>query len=400
MASKHISDAFVRTVKPPRPDKGDKRQVTYIDTIERGLALVLVVSYGGTKAFRVLTYRNGRPHSVKLGTYPAMTVKEARAKARTYWENPKQFEEQAAVGTFKEIAENWFKRHVEANKLRSAGELRRHLVKYIYPKWAGTKFIEIRRREVNELLDHIADDHGRYQADAVLATLRSIMAWHQSRDDNYVSPIVRMMQRNKAKQARNRILNDNEIRRVWEACTDINGTFGAMIKLLLLTAQRKTKVTTMRWDDISSDGEWTIRTERREKGTGDKLKLPQLALDVLAEQHKHRSVVGNPYVFPGRGKTAFNSFSDRKRELDAKLPDMEPWVLHDLRRTARSLMSKAGVRPDIAERVLGHVQPAMVKVYDRHAYDAEKADALNRLAALIDRIVHPPEDNVVPLRAD
>jgi integrase len=331
---------------------------------------------GGTKAFRVLTYRNGKPCSMWLGKYPDMTVKQARAKASECYKDPKRFAAKAEVGTFKEIAENWFKRHVEANGLRSANELRRQLERYVYPfgtttKWADRKFLEIGRRDVNDLLDHVADHHGRHQADAVLATVRSIMGWYQARDEIYTSPIVRKMQRNKP-VARARILNENEIRRVWKACDTINGTFGGLVKVLLLTAQRKDKVTTMRWDDIAN-GEWTIRTEQREKGTAGKLKLPQMALDVIASQPR---IGGNPYVFTGRGKVPFNSFSDGKKALDAKLPDMEPWRIHDLRRTARSLMSKAGVRPDIAERVLGHAIAGVEGVYDRHAYDVEKADAL------------------------
>src|ERR1700733_8801119 len=118
MPAKRITDAFVRNVQPPKPSKGHARQVAYIDTIERALALVLVVSYGGSKTFRVLTYRNGKPRSTKLGAYPAMTVKQARAEARQYWEHPQRFEAQAAVGSFKEVAENWIKRHVQENKLR------------------------------------------------------------------------------------------------------------------------------------------------------------------------------------------------------------------------------------------------------------------------------------------
>jgi integrase len=78
---------------------------------------------------------------------------------------------------------------------------------------------------------------------------------------------------------------------------------------------------------------------------------------------------------------------------------MSPWVLHDLRRTARSLLSRTGVRPDISERVLGHVIPGVEGVYDRHSYDAEKADALVRFAALIGRIINPPQVNVVEFPA-
>ena len=76
-----------------------------------------------------------------------------------------------------------------------------------------------------------------------------------------------------------------------------------------------------------------------------------------------------------------------------------PWVVHDLRRTARSLMSRAGVRPDIAERVLGHARGGVEAIYDRHRYTVEKGDALLRLAALIETIVSPPADNVVAINA-
>src|SRR5262249_759472 len=103
MPAQLLSDAFVRNVKPPRSD--GERQVVYLDTMERGLALLLVVSYGGTKTFRVMTYENGKPKTRKLGTYPQMPLKDARAQARAYWENPQKFD--APVGSFKEIAENW-----------------------------------------------------------------------------------------------------------------------------------------------------------------------------------------------------------------------------------------------------------------------------------------------------
>jgi integrase len=106
---------------------------------------------------------------------------------------------------------------------------------------------------------------------------------------------------------------------------------------------------------------------------------------------------GNPYVFASGPRNHFNSWSQRKEEFDETLADMPPWVIHDLRRTARSLMSRADVRPDIAERVLGHAIPGVEGVYDRHRYDDHKADALMRLAALIETIINPPEGNVVAM---
>src|SRR4029078_13015525 len=99
----------------------------------------------------------------------------------------------------------------------------------------------------------------------------------------------------------------------------------------------------------------------------------------------------------GRAGAVMHFSSPRKQELDQKLGDVPHWTLHDLRRTARSLMSRAGVRPDIAERVLGHAITGVEGVYDRHLYDTEKAEALAKLATLVERIVHPPAGNVMAL---
>ena len=105
MPKKKLSDVVVRNIKPPNPEKG-QRQMVYIDTIQRGLALLLVASYGGSKTFRVMIYRNGKPRTAKLGAYPKLTVKGAREKARAYFENPERFNAQAQVGSFKDVAEN------------------------------------------------------------------------------------------------------------------------------------------------------------------------------------------------------------------------------------------------------------------------------------------------------
>ena len=151
----------------------------------------------------------------------------------------------------------------------------------------------------------------------------------------------------------------------------------------------------MRWEDLE-DGIWTIPVEEpREKVNAGALELPKLALDIIDAQP---NVEGNPYVFAGRGKKAFNSFSDGKEDLHAAAP-IAPWVIHDLRRTARSLMARAGVRPDIAERTLGHVIAGVEGVYDRHGYIDEKAEALAALAALVERILQGQSDNVVPITA-
>jgi integrase len=364
--------------------------------------LVLRLNYGGTKVWRALYYvkrtdQDGNkltlPTTHKLGRYPHLKLKEAREAARQFLADPTKARAQGDAGSFQEVAENFLKRHVQASGLRSQGQIERSLHKYVYPRWQDRTFTAITRRDVTDLLDLVEDNHGKRQADYVLAIIRKLMNWYATRSDDYLSPIVQGMKRVKGDTRRKRIFDDDELRALYKAA-DASGTFGALVKTLLLTGQRKGKVSSMTWDAIV-DGEWRIASEPREKGTPGTLRLPQPVLDIIAKQPR---IAGNPYVFAGRDAATYNSFSEGKQKLDAKLPPMQPWVLHDLRRTARSLMSRAGIRPDIAERVLGHAIPGVEGVYDRHSYSDEKADALARLAALVETIVNPPEGNVVPLR--
>jgi integrase len=133
--------------------------------------------------------------------------------------------------------------------------------------------------------------------------------------------------------------------------------------------------------------------------------LTPVVLALLGEKSKRPKA--QPFVFStSGGEMPFSGFSKAKAALDLHINrlrnedgrgPMPNWVLHDLRRTAKTLMTRAGVRPDISERVLAHVIPGVEGVYDRWGYLPEKHDALARLAALVGRIVHPPADNVESL---
>jgi integrase len=328
----------------------------------------------------------------KLGRYPQLKLKDARERARQFLADPQKAMTQADDGSFRQVAENFIKRHVEHEKLRTQPEIERVLRRYVYPKWQHRPFREIKRSDVAALLDQVVDENGARQTDMVLAVIRKLMNWFATRDDYYVSPVVRGMHRNKSdSRKRKRTLNDDEIRAVWKAA---DGTFGALLKVALLTAQRRDKVATMKWTDIV-DGVWKIPSEKREKSNAGSLQLPQAVIDIIDAQPR---LAGNPHVFSaGKGDGPFNSFSQRKEELDAKLPRMPGWVIHDLRRTARSLMSRADVRPDISERVLGHAIAGVEGVYDRHGYGPEKAQALRQLAGLVERIVNPRKAKVASL---
>jgi integrase len=355
------------------------------------------VTPNGAKSFAAVARDpHGRQVWHTVGSTSLYNIEEARELARAAIKAIKAGEDRAGPQSLDAVADQWFKRHVEAKGLRSAKHIRAYFDSHIRPAWTGRDFESIRRGDVANLLDEIEDRSGPTAADYALRITRAICNWYAARHENYGSPIVRGMRRSNPKErARDRILSDDEIRAVWKRAAD-NGTFGGFIRMLLLTGQRKTKVATMRWEDIK-DGVWTIPSEKREKGNAIELRLPKAALEIIRAQPRF---AGNPYVFAGQDNSPMIGFSRRKERFERKLPPMPQWQLHDLRRTARSLMSRAGVLPHIAEQVLGHAITGVGGIYDRHRYEEEKAHALKALAGLIEKIVNPPAENVVSLSSD
>ncbi len=380
----------------PKPRKGAPRRYILRDEEMRGL-YVRVPPFGPIVFAAIARDPFGKQILATLGTTSDLTIGQARDRAREAirrikkgepaFEPPKLKPESVAV-----VTANWLSRHVEKNQLRTAPELRRICERYILPFWADRDFVDIRRSDIAMLLDRIEDKHGPSMADGVLKVLRSVSSWVQSGDDTYVPPFAKNMRRvSKEDRQRERVLGDDELRRIWDTAGDA-GPFGRLVKLLLLTAQRKDKVRTLKWDDIA-DGVWTIATEKREKGNAGALRLPQVALDLIDAQPRFAT---NPFVFAGKRDAAWLFDNRLKLKLDTDSGDND-WRLHDLRRTARSLMSRAGVQSEHAERVLGHAIGGVQGIYNRHPYFNEKGDALLSLAALIERIVNPPAANVVPL---
>lgn len=177
------------------------------------------------------------------------------------------------------------------------------------------------------------------------------------------------------KPARERILDELEIRQLWIAAGTL-GVAGAYVKILLLTAQRRREVSDMRWSEIHNGNLWVIPASRNKSGREHVVPLVRYVADMLDSLPRI-----NEFVFTyGRGP--IRNF-DRIRK---RLPPGD-WTLHDLRRTARSSMSALGVRIEVAEKVLGHSLGSLIRVYDRHTYAAEKLDALCRWSEWLKRTV-------------
>jgi integrase len=306
----------------------------------------------------------------------------------------------AGKNTVNAVLDLFIARHVK--NLRSAKTVERSLEVYVRPRIGSKSIYDLKRRDIVEMLDTIEDADKAVTADRVLAYIRKAFNWYATRDDEFTPPIVRGMARTKpAERARTRALADDEICSLWTALesTDSPEPFRAMVRVLLLTAQRKNEIGLMRAEEIDGDA-LVVPAERYKTGIPNAVPLTKEARQWIGDRK-----AGFMFSSTG-GKKPFNGYSKAKGQLDAviakqrkaaKLKPMPEWRLHDLRRTARSLMSRAGVSSDVAEMVLGHKLSGVRGVYDRHSYADEKRDALERLATLIGRILNPPTGNIIQM---
>ena len=204
-------------------------------------------------------------------------------------------------------------------------------------------------------------------ADRTLEIIRKVMNWHAARSDEFRSPIVRGMARASGR-SRDRVLNDDEIRAVWRATSplevplaaSISPVFAAYVRFLLLTAARRSEAAKMQWSEIAG-GDWTLPASRNKTGVELVRPLSRAALTIVEAQPRPCD-----FVFSRNGKGAMGGIAELKAALNYA-SGVSGWTLHDLRRTSRSLMSRAGVPSDHAERCLGHVIGGVRGTYDRHA---------------------------------
>ncbi len=432
-----LTPAFVMNV--PKPEMG---RVVYWDTTQPGFGLR--VTSTGHKSY-IVQYRAGG--GGRMGTDRKATIagtlsladarKEAKKVAGDVAKGgdpvaERRKQQEAAGRTVKAVLEEYLacecgmRRDAQGNAtfaddndVRSGPQRLDAFERLVYPKIGSTQVDDLKRSAIVKMLDEIADENGPVMADRTLAYLRRGLNWYASRDDDFRSPIVRGMARTKPKErAGKRVLADDEIRDIFTVLepstpdidkTDIPDCFAKLQRLLFFCAVRRTEAAAMSWPEIDDKG-WTIPAARMKAKYDHVVPLTAQALALVGARPKDAK--SRPYVFSTTGgKRTFSGYSKSKAALDREIAKlrkregrdpMPPWKMQqDVRRTAKTLMGRAGVRPDISERVLAHAIPGVEGVYDRYEYLDEKRDALKRLAALIDRIVHPL-DNVleIPRSAD
>ena len=412
-----------------RKDKPDKQTLVWDGGSQAGLHML--VSPGpahmkeATLTLRVCFYMKNRPgvprykalgrwpdgkHEHNGTTYQCADIKRIRLLAGLIRDEAKTKDidpNKAVVSTrFGDVVRDFIEIYA---KLENRHWRKTELIfaTYVLPRWGDLDIDEIKRTSVATLLDAIATRKlkhpktgqligGRVTADAVLAALSKMFNWYATRKDDFASPIVRGMKRAKStkERARQRVLSDNELRMMWPVLGE-SGTYGAAVKTILLTAQRARKVGLMRRSEIKSvnangqvfDHVWDAAGDDPENKGTSPVPLSPMVRDIIAAVPIIDADEPSDFVFSVNGQEPFNGWSRAKARLDHKLSLNEPWQLRDLRRTARTLMSRNKTSLEISERCLGHVMTVVRGTYDRYDYLAEKREAFDKLSAAVAGIV-------------
>lgn len=311
-------------------------------------------------------------------------------------EREKREAEQVRGDLVSQVAEEFIKDHVK--HLRRGDEAERIIRQNILPAIGDRRIGDLQRRDIAGLVRSIRAKGQTPMANRVLATARKMINWYtdEQADDSFRPPLLARL--SKPETPRDRILTDTEIAAIWRATADPT-PYNGIVRLLLLTGQRRGEVAGMERAEVTTNAnagaglaspaanaDWIIPAARH-KGREHKAQphlvpLSPAALAVIKAQSEK-----GKYVFSVNGKRPLAGFVALKAALDDRT-GVTAWTLHDLRRTVRTRLSGLGVRPDIAERVIGHnVGGKIGATYDLHEYAAEKREALERWAAELATLV-------------
>lgn len=421
MARKTLTDRTLKSLQPAAEGKHYDRW----DAVMPGLGVR--VSDTGRKTFVLLArYPNGKGNPTRraLGEYGALTLEQARRRARDWLELVRQgrdpaieIERQRAAelrkqaNTFAAVTEDFIRDKLSSE--RKGREVERDIRRVFIPAWGARPITDISAVDVRNLVKGFKDAGKPYQAHNLLGYARRIFNWAigQLVYGIEASPCDRLKPREiiGEKQARTRILSDAELQAAWQAAGNLGYPYGPLFRLLIVTGQRKSEAAEAQWSEFDLVKKiWTIPAARMKADAAHLVPLSDDAIEILKSLPHFES---GDYLFSTTfGKSAVNGFSKGKTRFDAalvaKLREMDRkaklphFVIHDLRRTVRTGLSAIPNISDLVrELVIGHTKPGLHKVYDQYAYLDEKRFALDAWAARLRSIIEPQPAIVGELRA-
>jgi integrase len=324
----------------------------------------------------------GRTRRLVLGQVSAIKLAKARdiaadlhAKVRLGGDPASEKRENVrqANNTFGVLVERFLDQY--RARPRTVAEVQRYLRRYaspLHPAPLGA----ISLRDIADLLAKVDKATGPATANRMRASLSACFSWGMREGLATANPVINTNKREE--RTRDRVLSNDELRRVWNAAGD--DAFGTIVKLLILTGQRRNEIGELSWSEIDFTNAVVNLPSERTKN-----KRPH----IVPLANTARSLLGS---WPRTGDKVFGDFASwsyAKRGLDAR-GGVTSWTLHDLRRTTATGMAELGIGPHIVEAVINHVsghKGGVAGIYNRSSYAAEKAAALARWDAHVSSTV-------------
>jgi integrase len=361
--------------------------------------LVLVHTPSDYVGFALIYRHAGKRKKLTLGSSKMLSLAEARRLAANYraaieaggdphGEKTRAREEERERERLDSGA-MWDKYlRLVASGLRSKAEKERIFRRYILPIVSGLEVSYVRKAHVLHMLDPLTAAGKLRMADKVRQEGAAWFQWLLEREHVERNPFAGLRKAQVGRRARTRVLDDLELRHLWQALEG-EGRWGNWLRLLILTGARNMEGRGARWSEFDFEKRiWKIPGARAKNKTDHSIHLSDAALAVLADIPRFEGV---ELLFPAHGNPS-NPMSGDQRAKDridkwfraSVLKDAgrnpEPWCIHDLRRTVATGIQRLGFRPDIAEQVIGHVSGIRVGAaahYLHHTYNEEKKQALN-----------------------
>jgi len=389
-----------------------KRGGSISDDQVRGFIARRLPSNVATFGFRYVERTTGKRRWLPLGLYGRITVEEARRLAQkaagdvAMGDDPLQerLDERKASRsepsqTVNDVLDRFLNEYVD-KKLRTKAEMRRAIDHWVRPAIGKRPINEVSRKDIIEMCDGIAAKVSLRRADMILAYIRKAFNWWSIQGNaEFKSPLVPGMARLKPTELmRQRVLTPAELRDVWAALQFVHPAFSAILRALTFSALRRDEMANLQYSEIIDDDVIVIPGERMKTGKPHAVPLTPELRKIIESRGKPKNAA---FVFWARkgGSRPFQGWSRQKILLDKHINriraargdrEMPAWRLHDLRRTARTWMGRAGVDKDIAELILAHAKESVRAAYDLGEYVDQKRDGLLRLEAYILKILSKP----------
>ena len=407
MARVRLTDRMLRNLSTERP------QEDFYDEGFSGGSLLVRITRHGRRTF-YFGYKAGRRNvRMSLGTYPAISLSEARKAAHELTarvareEDPAQEKkqrkkaQQTAQGqTIEVLAEDYLRRHaIPRKKASSVREDRRIISTYLIPAWGSRPYHTIKKADVAELLDSIAIERGApVMANRVRALVSTIFNFSIKKGllpDEFPNPCGYIDQNKE--QSRDRVLTDAEIRTLWEALENKAEQTATIYRLILSTCQRGGEVKRMRWDHLK-DGIWTIPGHVAKNGRQHQVPLSTCSNSWI---ERLRPLMGDSeWVFPSGAKDGHLTYLQKANERLQKAVGFQ-FIPHDLRRTGATNLSKLGIDDVIIAKILNHkwADRQVTSIYNRDSRLPEMTVALERWGERLRQIVTGQRGTVVRMRS-